>query len=426
MNQIPFAAGVLAVLALIVGGLGFPTFALVPTAACALVALLGIAFGHPERPISSRVSCLLALCLALFPPVLGPLMKELRLQHLERIRSRETAPIYAGIDQTVSKLAPLLDAYQQATGIYPDFNGKDQLSYMNAQSVLTQPVPAVGIEPPVDPFHPNGAPMRWVAIRDYGVLLVSVGQDGVAEMPLPGVFLDGGAHPLAPFAAVGQDPRLVTYDPTNGGLGLGDVVRFHGKVSRADLFGELDRAFDTAEKASPWRPTVKKSSTEVDPDPQSARDAVAAEKLQAEGDQLAALALASRGRNVREKFQTHWKPGDFTLDRTRGVALYHLGAYREAADALIAHLDTSPNDAVGHFWLGAAMNAAGNRQAAILHTAAAAQIDANSPAANAAAARLEELNRGARAAFPPPLALGWQPPAAKNPAAIQDDSVLAP
>jgi tetratricopeptide (TPR) repeat protein len=414
MNNVPFIAFALAVAAIIVRGLGLEALSFVPTAACALVAIAGIAFGHAQHPVSSRVSCLGALLLAI-SPLAAPSLKEARLSYLAKIRAAETAPTYAGIELSVKNLGPLLDAYAQATGVFPDFNGKDQVGYMNAQNALTQPLPAPGIVPPSDPFHPNGAPMRWVAIRDYGVLVVSVGQDGVAEMPLPGVFLDGTAHPLAPFAAVGQDPRLVTYDPTNGGLGLGDVVHFHGKVSREDLFGELHRAFDAAEKASPWRPTVKKRASEPDPDPQSARDAAAAEKLQTAGDQLGALALASRARNVRDPYQAQWKPADFTIERTRGVALYNLGAYREASDALIDYLATSPNDAVGHFWLGAAMFAAGNRQAATTHTAAAAQIDAQSPAANAAAARLDELARSGKASFPAPTAAGWRPP---SPAAV--------
>jgi len=421
MQSMPFVAFVFAVIAVLIALNGFPTVALVPMALCAFAAFIGVAVGHAERPVSSRISCVMALLLAT-SPLTAPMLQELRLRQLERARAAETAPLYAEVDRAVGQLAPLLDAYAQAAGVFPDFNGTTPLPYINAQNAQVDPLPAPGIQPPSDPFHPQRAPMRWVAVRDYGVLMVSVGQDGVAELPLPGVFLDGTAHPLAPFAAVGQDPRLVTYDPTNGGLGLGDVVRFHGRVSQDALFGELYRAFDAAEKASPWRPTVKKRASEVDPDPQSARDAAAAEKLQATGDNLAALALASRARNVRDRYPAQWKPADFSIDRTRGVALYHLGAFRESADALIDHLGSSPNDAIAHFWLAAAMAGAGNRQAALMHISAAAQIDAASPAATASVARFEELSRGGKPAFPPPASAAWRP----EPPATQPGGAPAP
>ena len=247
---------------------------------------------------------------------------------------------------------------------------------------------------PADPFAP-GRDLRWVSVRDKGVMLVSVGQDGVAEMPLPGVPMDGPPmHDMAKFALTGYDQRLRTYDPTNGSLGLGDVVRWVGRKEYSTTFEPLFDAWDEAHDQSPYNPTVKARSTAADPDPQSHRDAQGAERLLGDEDYLAALALATRGLNELESFEAEWSASEVRLNLTRGIALYHLGAYREAADALNIYLSYSPNDALGHYYIANALWRGGNRGAAMEHMSAAAQIDPNANFVNTAQAALEKMMSG--------------------------------
>jgi tetratricopeptide (TPR) repeat protein len=408
MQIMPFLALVFATLSVLLHFAGQSTAMAVAALVTALCGLVGLAVGVAEKPISSRVASLLAILLG-FAPFAEPPLQEMRRQSLERRRALETAGQYRAIDDSVSALTPLLLAYRQSAGFFPDFHNGQQLPVINPQGILTQPPPAAPIAPPRDPFSPTGASMRWAAVRDWGVLMVSVGQDGVVELPLPGVLMDGGAHPLAGFAAVGQDTRLVTYDPTNGALGLGDVVRWVGTVAEGPMFAPLHAAWDLAERRSRWSPTKLRRATEPDPDPQSARDGLAAERLLIEGEYLAALALASRALNHRHAYQAQWKPGDMNIQRTRGLALYNLGAFREAADALVDHLATTPNDATAHFFAAAALFAGGRRDFALVHAAAAAQIDAGSPFANPAQQRYEEMLRGQAPGFPAPLGVGWTP-----------------
>jgi hypothetical protein len=390
------------------------------------VALAGLINPGRENPISGRVACVLATLLA-FTPLMAPPLQAWRLEKLAIKRAAETKPIYQVLDQQTAALGPLLVQYAAATGYLPEYQGAEMLPRVNASGVLEPSRPAPGITVPRDPFHPQNAPLRWAAIPGAGVLLVSVGQDGVTELALPGPPIDAKPHPLAGFAGTGQDPRLAIYDPTNGSLGLGDPVRFVAATSSLeDVFAPLYKAWDLAAARSPIIPPPKKASSSGGfgraamlrqilesekpaptdgPNPQSGQDGTAAEVLLAERSYLAALALASRARNLRHPYPAQWQQGDFAIDRTRGIALYHLGAFREGADALNLHLVEEPNDVLAHFYAAACLHYGGLTDHARLHAAAAAQIDPLSPIGTPAMTVFQELTRGTPPSFPPPEAL---------------------
>lgn len=381
---------------------GLGDFVVFPAAVGALLALLGMFFADPERPVSSRVACLLAAGLAA-SPLFAPFFQELRFRHLERQRARETAPVYATLQAEFETIKAPVDEYFARHGVMPDVYGGATLPMVdrNGQMVARPPF---DFRVPLDPFHPRRDPFRWAAVAGEGVLVLSVGQDGVPNMALPGVMMDPvpPADPLSALAVLGRDPREATYDPTNGALSTGDVVFFHGPRSYDEVFAPLFAAWDKAHAASPFRPTRKRRANDPDPDPQSVRDAVGATRLLEQGEYLAALALASRAAPLRHNFVAQWQEPDYQVDRIRGIALYHLGAFREAADALIEYTWGRPNDAEAHYYLGAALFYGANRMDALTHLAAASQIDPASPVANTAQAAYDAIRGNAQPQFPVP------------------------
>jgi len=381
---------------------GWGELLILPLAITALLALLGLAFAHPERPASSRIACLMAVALAA-SPLAVPWVQGIRLRHLENRRDAVTAPMFKAMDAQVQATKPAILAYHQQNGLFPDVYADKMLGYVDRTGALRQPPAGTAdLKPPRDPFLSGNSLMRWAAIRDKGVLLVSAGQDGVPEFPLPGVMMDGPpAEPMSDIATLGVDPRWKTYDPTNGAISLGDAVYFAGPISYEEAMKPLFSAWDAAHSSSAWRPTVLKHSADIDSDPQSARDAAGAEVLLSKSEWLAALALASRARGLRDPYQAQWKDADLRVDRTRGLALYQLGAFREAADALIDYVALQPNDALGHFYLGASLFQGGNRDAAMIHLQAAAQISVTDPIEDTAYGIIQQIGRGVAPSFPP-------------------------
>lgn len=392
---------------------GFEGFSIVPMAITGVLAIFGLIFPAAEKPVSSRVACLLAAVLAA-TPLLVPVVRDFRIGMLEKQRQAETRPLYDRLEENVEETKPKIEAYYKRYGFFPNVNEDGVMRGVNRQGRLEMPPAMEGLVAPEDPFSSAGAPMRWVAVRGEGVMLVSRGQDGVEEMPLPGVMMDPPpADPMGSFALLGRDPRLNTYDPTNGALGLGDVVRYHGKKPYEETFGRLFDSWDQAHKASPYEPTETKRTTAPDPDPQSARDAKAAFRLVQQGDFLAALALASRSIQERHQYPAQWTDEDYQAGFVKGLALYHLGMFREASDALIEYTALSPNDPAGHFYLAAALYRAGRSQDTRLHLAAASQIAPQDPIADRAHAALQAIERGSEPSFPAPAALpaaGEEPP----------------
>lgn len=407
MRMFPAVSFMLALVAAIFFYVGLGGWVLVPFMLTVAAAVPGIILGDKEYPGSSRIACALAIVLA-GTPLVAPKVQAFRLAQLERARAAETKPMYDQLATAVDALKPKIQDYFKKYGVMPELQAAQWLPYIDAQGQLHQRTPAPDLQLPSDPFKPD-AKLRMIAVRDTGVLFVSAGQDGQNEMPLPGVSIDGPPmYPLASFATTGVDPRTVTYDPTNGALGLGDIVMWHGRGKYEEAFDPLFKAWDLATARSPWAPTVKKAKTEIDKNPQSGRDATAADKLLGEGEPLAALALASRGLQARDIYPAQWNDADRTLDRVRGIALYNLGAYREAADALNNHLADSPNDAVAHYYMGACLFLGGDRGAATQHFAAGSQINPADPVRDASEAAFQAATRGQTPVLPEPWVIKWQ------------------
>lgn len=396
--MMPMLAGLSAFLAIVlhfagVEGAAIPMVVLT-------VALAGVGLVSPgEEKGSGRVFCILSILLSA-TPFLADAAKAFRLRQLEARRAAETAPMYASLSAIESKARPAIESYHKAHSIYPEFAPDGTvLPVVFPDGKAYPPPPVEGMPDISDPFAPTRN-LRGAAVRGQGVLLASVGQDGVAEMPLPGPPLDAEpADPLVPFATTGVDLRLVTYDPTNGSLGLGDPVIWVGSKPRAEVFKPLDDAWTLAAQRSPLMPPPEKG---IPPERrQSDADGAAAQQLYTEGKLMAALALASRAIPARPPSTTLWTPAEARASALRGIILYMYGHNRAAVDALGDHLSFSPNDAEAHFYAGAASYLVGDTQRAKLHYAAAAYIDPNSSYAQTAEESLARMGRGEAPILPP-------------------------
>lgn len=404
MALVPPLAFLCATIAVVLHYLKLPDLALVPMAGTVVLALTGLVAGAKDHPVSSRVACVMAVVLG-STPITAPMIQALRLQQLSAQRAAQTRPLFQQLDDRVAALAPLAVDYYNLHRLYPDRRAGDWLPYVDTAGRLVMPPVDERLTVPADPFSRDNAALRWVAIRDHGILLVSVGQDGVAELPLPGVSMDPApAHPLAGLAATGVDMRTRTFDPAKGALSLGDVVRWVGHVPMEETLAPLHAAWDLAEERSPFKPLPAKEKPAGKADPQSARDSEAAAKLLAEGHHLAALALASRALQLRSPHTAQWAPGDRTINLTRGLALYNLSSPREAADALIDHLDDDPNSVDARFYLAAALWQGGRRSDAVKHLAAASQINPAHPLVPLATRCYQEALAGRQPSFPAPQA----------------------
>lgn len=403
---LPYFAFGAAIFSVIFFQLGLIWLCVIPIMATIGFALITLFRPDPDHPASARIATLLAIPLA-FTPVLVPWVKSVRYNIMSARRAKITTPLYAKLDDEAKALKPAVEAYYKKFSIMPDLAGREtMLSALDRAGNPAKLPPLPGVAAPTDPFSKNAEPVRWIAVRDTGVLLVSVGQDGTAEMPLPGVLMDRPpASRFAGFAMTGVDPRLVSYDPTNGALSLGDDPRFVGEKDYGEAFQPLFEAWDEAERKSPYAPTKLSYPNEKDPNPQSVRDAKGAADLLASKKYLAALCLASRATGERIPQQASWKPEDFDAERTRGFALYHLAAFREAADVLVDYVQLRPNEPYTHYILGAALYYGGNVEDAKRHLAAASQISANDPIANYAEGAYQQIMANQKpTTLPPPEA----------------------
>lgn len=410
MNVMPVVAFIFGLLAVILYYSGLPEASLVPMALGVLFGVTALLFGSKEEPTVTRATGAIAAVFALMPVAI-PFVQQLRIDQLASERARETRPLYERFEERVEEAGPLIDRYFDRHGFYPDLRGGEYLPHIGGDGRPRTPPSLEGLASPRDPFSPTNASFRWAAVRDRGVLLVSVGQSGVAEFPVPPLLMDpppASAH--AGFALTGADPRHHTYDPTNGALGLGDLVAFRGRVSYEEAMEPVFSAWDTVHRRTTWippaqRPTPRGAQTTADPDSQSSRDAREAARLLDENNHLAALALASRAHQERPRHEAQWSDDERRIPYIRAVALYHLGAFRESADIMMEYLDLEPNDAAGHFHLGAALHQGGRESDALTHLAAAAQIDPNHRITPLATQCYEAALARRAPPFPPPRGL---------------------
>lgn len=417
MNKVlPYLAFCVAGLGILVHyGTGLPLAAFPFLLATFVIATVGMFFVDPDRPVSARLACGLAVAMAAAPFGV-PYVQAYRISLLEAQRARETAPLYAELEEEFDSLRPYINEYYNQYGLFPDLRGEEFLPFVDADGQLQARPEMAGLYAPRDPFASNNERVRWWAVPGRGVMVLSVGQDGARELPLPGVAMDGPpAHPLHGLANLGIDPRWALYDPTNGALGLGDLALYHGRGDLGQALAELYDAWDEAHGETTWDPAAEERPNGRPEDRQSVRDAEAAAELYADGKPLAALVLAARSISQRPQYEAQWTGTEIAADRVRGLALYQLAAYREAADALNVYTSRVPNDAGAHYFLAAALFRGGDRAHAELHLAAAAQISLNDPVADRAQAGLDRLRRNQDPGFPVPWILEQTPEAPREP-----------
>lgn len=375
-----------------------------------VLGIMGIFYPGDSR-VEGRVTAIVSIVAGVLP-ILVPQIKLLALRMAEARRAKEMAPLYAKLDEQKKAIGDALVGYLKAHRYYPTYGKQgEQLQYVADDGLLYAHPLDVGVGPgrfPLDPFG-NGRRLRWIAFGKEGALLVSVGQDGRPDMPIPGVWMDWPpADPVALMAVTGVDPRWVTYDPTNGALGGGDVTHWYGEKSYEDFMRPLHQAWDLAHQRAIFAPPRKE---EMDKERQSTRDAREAARLYAEGKDLAALALASRA--VRGRYDTPkgWDEFEANAPATRGMALYQLGNYRGAADAFLDTFIGNPNNVEAHYYLGCSYYRGGDQTNAMMHWSIAAQIDLNHPLWPEAQARIDELKAGKTVNTPRPRSISVEAPA---------------
>ncbi len=372
----------------------------------ALTLLLGIMGlrkpGVPESERQGRVVAVLAIALGLLP-FFKPLVDSLILARMQAIRARQTAQMYTAMEKAAEDLSPALEAYRDSIGAYPMMFGNTALPQFRRDGTRVEvpgdlTLPAV----PDDPFD-TSKNLYVYSVGAEGALIVSVGQDEVAEFPQPDDILpiDGTpGDPLAPFALAGVNLRTVTYDPTNGSLGTGDIVIWHGPEgsSYEETMKPLWDAWDEVDSLTPPPP----EDSEFD-HPLPEDDALTAESLLEDGKYLAAVAAASRAVQNRRVHPNFWKiPQLKKADFIRARALYHLGHYRSGADYVIDYLTYTPNDAEAHYWLGKMLYLGGRPEESRRHFAASFEMDPKGAVAQKAIDAWEAVKGGKTPRFDMP------------------------
>lgn len=158
-----------------------------------------------------------------------------------QLRTMTAQSIRARVYVDFSDIVGALDQYHDAHGRYPPWTwSEDPTSAFHGLEPPVQRVPTfrlrandgevdfASLTTPVaylerlwnDPFGPGrrGMPYAYIADGD-GYLLISTGVDQDYDIP---------AAPFTPANPVAQWARMIPhlYDPTNGSLSSGDVVRF--------------------------------------------------------------------------------------------------------------------------------------------------------------------------------------------------------
>lgn len=212
------------------------------------------------------------------------------------------------------------------------------------------------------------------------------------------------AAPLAMLAATGIEWRRLGWQTGKSPLEPGDVLTYiddKGQTEAGeDALATLIAAWKAVEAESPGLPTTVGG-------PIADADGVAARRLYDKGQFLAALAAASRARRWRPPYPAQWKtPGLSSIDRTRGMAFYELGHFRNAADSLLEYTTLNGGDAEAQFYLGAALWRGGDPKQARYHFAAAIQVEPTAAVVPAAMAAFAATDRGAEPALPPARGIG--------------------
>ena len=387
MGHFPILAALIAalnVLALFAGAtvVQIPLF-LIAT----LLAIAGLKNPGVDNPANGRTLSVFAILFAALP-FAYPYVRALAFSRAEARRAIETAPTYTKFEQALKQLDADLNGYFDQYGTYPYLEGGEYLPMFDDRGVTRDPAPGTAPTMPPDPFQ-AGEVLEIFPVGNVGVLVVSVGQDGVRDYPLPTLVLpiDGKPHdPLAPLALVGADLRSLTYDPTNGALSTGDLV---GWISRDGTAKNLED--------NVWNERL------------SGYDAESAVRLFEDQDYLATIAATSRAVLNRRPHPNFWQvPELHEVDYWRALALFETGHYRLAADTMLDYLYFRPNDGDAHYWLGIFLWLGGDPDLARRHLAAGFQVEPGSSQNQASADAYDAVRNRQVPALPRPAILDQQ------------------
>lgn len=361
----------------------------------AVLCLAAVGFWKPgnEAPANGRVLAFFAILIA-FLPFLRPWIVDLAVARREAIRATETAPLYERFEESAATAAEALLAFHAEHGLFPAIDRSGRLPVFDAdghrRTDLLERVPAM----PSDPFA-EGDNLRAYPVGDWGVLLASAGQNAIHELPPPSATLSIDAQPndpLAPFAWTGVDWRLLTYDPTNGAIGQGDLLHWvpaREGIEYNEAFERLHRAWDRVHALTPQPPR----GANPDEYPRPEDDARTAAEMLEDEEWLASLAAASRAALNRRPHPEFWRndPNLVRADLIRAQALYQLGHYRTGADYANDFGLVDGRNAEAFYWMGLMYHLGGDNANARRALSAASQIDPNSPYAARAASALDAL-----------------------------------
>jgi hypothetical protein len=349
---------------------------LVPVAA---LALLVIVFPGRESRGNVRVVALFALLFGALPLV-KPWIDAFAFAQQEKLRARQTAPLFAKLKGDAAALAQQAETFRSLHGIYPAATGSTLEPMVGVDG---RPLPADARFPATtpDPFDMTRA-LRVVPVGTKGFMVVSTGQDGVPDFPplVQWSPIDPpGGEALAPFAYAGIEPQRMIFNLQSSPLAPGDAVEWFpsggGETpTLSEVLAPLSEAWERVNRVSPW---PDKFSSEKFPDPE--RELAAARQFLAEDDNLAAVCAAARCIMFRPEQPALVKTrGLADADKIRALALMRMGHVRLGADALIDYIALVPNDAEAHFHLGSAFQQSGAQELARRHFYAAIQAEPGS------------------------------------------------
>lgn len=357
----------------------------------------------PDDVRTRRVVAAFAIAFAAVP-VVQPFIAGAARWNRERLENRRCAPLFPKAQSAASAVAPALVAFRRQQGAWPTLDAVSTPPLVDGDGkVINVPPGAGGPLLAPDPFaRGTGQTMRLVALGDVGVLVASVGPNGVFELPDVAELASMDPPPADPSAmllATGIEWSRLGWWQGKSPLEPGDVLQVvdgSGQVMAGEtmLVGVIEA----------WKQVAAESPASMAPGavPDAEADALAARRLFDKGRYGAALAAASRARRWRPPYPAQWKtPGLSSIDRTRGLAFYELGHYRHAADALLDYLARHGGDGEAQYYLGAAMFRGGDPLQARHGFAAAIQVDPASPPVAPAMAALAAMDRGAAPALPP-------------------------
>lgn len=363
---------------------------------------------YQKRKNNALLTAGFSIILAILP-VFKPFIDAMIQEQFEKRQAEKMAPLYKEFDQAAQAIEPSVVSFYQEYGAYP---GVDEtgtiMPFIAADGNLMEIPPNALNAWKDDPFN-DQRKLTLFPLGNRGALIVSVGQDGVSEMPPLKLILPIDAQPndpMAPLITAGLDFRTRLYDPTNGSLSNGDLMKFvsaRDDLKRDDVLKPIFDAWNDVDALS-RKPPRNLSEGEAWPPPED--DAELAEDFLKDENYLPALAAASRAVLQRRPHPNFWSTNQLKLaEFYKGRALYELGHYRSASDAFLNYTTNFPNDVEGQYWVGLTKWMGGDREQAKRHMAAAFQIDPTHPRTKDAELAFQNLEARKQLTYPMPYIL---------------------